>query len=175
MNIKKAIFSGFLRWRDYKGRASRSDFWLFVGFMVITFIGASFLDSLLFGAEVDPETGAFTTMRLFTFLSIIIPFAPFFTLVVRRLHDLNLTGWWSCLILSSIIPGGEAYGFLILAVMCMLPGSIGDNPYGKDPVDRPAPPAPKPAQVKKKKRPAPQPKPQSETPPPPAPPRDQQD
>lgn len=51
--------------------------------------------------------------------------------VINRLHDLNLSGywWWAIWILSSLTYGVAA--IIILILLCVLPGTKGDNKYGK--------------------------------------------
>ena len=46
---------------------------------------------------------------------------------VRRLHDIDKTGWW---ILIGFIP---IIGTIILLIFAFLPGTAGDNKYGADP------------------------------------------
>lgn len=47
---------------------------------------------------------------------------------VKRLHDLNITGWW---IPVAYVPGvGQ---LLKLGVLGLLPGTIGSNRFGRDP------------------------------------------
>lgn len=52
---------------------------------------------------------------------------PALALQVRRLHDLNLSGWWLLLALLPYL--GQA---ALLVALC-LPGTRGDNRFGADP------------------------------------------
>ena len=58
------------------------------------------------------------------FVLIIIYFVSGAALVVRRLHDIGLTGW---LIFCSFIPGAN---FIFFVAMLLLPGTNGHNAYG---------------------------------------------
>lgn len=46
---------------------------------------------------------------------------------VRRLHDMNQSGWWAAL---SIIPG---LNIIVLLMLASVPGTNGPNRYGLDP------------------------------------------
>ena len=54
----------------------------------------------------------------------ILLFCTQITLTIRRLHDINLIGWWY---LIGFVP---FIGGIILIVMCIWPGTDGENKYG---------------------------------------------
>ena len=92
--MKAAIIDGYKRWNDYSGRTSRSQFWWFYLFVLITpYITLSI--SLLF-------TFIFSLLDLdfLSNLSIVISFLfliniPVFIAVgVRRMHDVGKSGWF---------------------------------------------------------------------------------
>lgn len=79
------------------------------------------------------------TMRLPFLFAILILVWPFVAITVKRLHDLNLSGWWALLILAApfaarligIYPSTLLlFGFLLLST---LSGTSGDNRFGTDP------------------------------------------
>ena len=51
-----------------------------------------------------------------------------YTLAIRRLHDLEMTGW---LVLVFLIP---YINFLFALVLFFAPGTFGSNRYGQDPI-----------------------------------------
>ncbi len=142
-------------YRLIEGRSSRREFWMFVLFVVLVYIAAF---AVLFGvmggagmAMTNPTdigslmagTGALVMILL------IIPFYIFLLLTgvasvavtIRRLHDLNLTGWvylaypfllfvaaWLWAPLVFVV----AIGWIVLMV---LPGTKGANKFGSDPTD----------------------------------------
>ena len=115
MNFKnycKTYFTDiiFKRFFDFKGRDGRKVFWLFTLNM---FIINSLLGSISAGL-----------------LSIIVSFAvllPSLGLSVRRLHDINFSGWW---VLIGFIP---FIGVVALIVFACIPGTQGENKYGPVP------------------------------------------
>ena len=76
MNFQTAIRSGFQNYANFKGRASRSEYWWWVLFTVLAEIVASAIQSSLGNAA-----------SLLTLL-------PTIAVAVRRMHDTNHKGWW---------------------------------------------------------------------------------
>ena len=92
--MKAAIIDGYKRWKDYSGRTSRSQFWWFNLFVLITpYITLSI--SLLF-------TFIFSLLDLdfLSNLSIVISFLYLINIPVsiavgvRRMHDVGKSGWF---------------------------------------------------------------------------------
>lgn len=81
MEFPQAIESGFTKYFDFQGRASRSEFWYFQLFLILGGIAVNILD--VFGG------GGMLT--LLWNIAIII---PSISIVFRRFHDLGRTGWW---------------------------------------------------------------------------------
>lgn len=100
---------------DFQGRATRSEYW----FAVLMLLLAIFALFSLIDALGEPG------LALFGLFSLVI-IIPFLSLVVRRLHDTDKSGFW---LLIYIVPFG---GFILLVFFC-LEGTKGDNKYGPDP------------------------------------------
>ena len=64
------------------------------------------------------------------FVSFIGLIVPTIVLIVRRLHDIGMSGW---LLLILLIP---YVGLILLAGTSLLPGTVGPNSYGDDPRGR---------------------------------------
>jgi uncharacterized membrane protein YhaH (DUF805 family) len=118
MDFGQAIKSGFRHYVSFSGRAARSEFWYWSLFVVIVTIGAGIADHALF----DEESTA-----LFGPLVSLIFFLPGLAVAVRRLHDLDRTGWW-ILIAFTII------GIIVLLVWDCIKGTTGTNRFGPDPL-----------------------------------------
>ncbi|MCK5852897.1 DUF805 domain-containing protein [bacterium] len=102
---------------DFSGRASRKEYWMFI-LINILISGAL----LLISFKVD----------VVIFLAILYTLAmaiPYTAVSVRRMHDINKSGW---MILVEIIPLIGAIWFLILTVT---ESTHGSNQYGPDPKD----------------------------------------
>jgi uncharacterized membrane protein YhaH (DUF805 family) len=93
-----------------QGRASRSEFWWFMLATILIEAGLNMLAAFL------PLSDAITD--LFHLLMII----PGITVAVRRLHDIDRTGWWVLLPFTVI-------GSLLLLFWQVQPGDAGPNRY----------------------------------------------
>ena len=86
-----AIKSCFLKYATFKGRATRSEYWLWVLFTAVAGILFFILDNIL-GTLIVTKTG--NTLGLLNFIFQISVFLPSLAVSVRRLHDVNKSGWW---------------------------------------------------------------------------------
>ncbi|CAH2603070.1 putative inner membrane protein [Rhodovastum atsumiense] len=120
MEFVPAVRQAFQRYVDLKGRASRSEYWWFILFTVLVSFICGILDMVL-----DSVIG---TGDLLLPLGTIALLVPSITVAVRRLHDLDRSGWW---VLLGLIP---VIGEIILIVWFATPGSPGPNRYGGDPL-----------------------------------------
>lgn len=119
----KYYLSVMTNYAEFNGRARRKEFWMFVLFnIIITFI-AMILDSLL-GTTNPTLVVAGGYLEL---IVAVIHFVPGLAVTVRRLHDINKSGWFMCVIFIPLA------GFIWLLVMECTNGTKGDNEYGPDP------------------------------------------
>lgn len=93
---------------DFRGRASRSEYWWFYLFSVLAIF-----------------TGALISLAALNLFALAL-FLPSLATSVRRLHDVGRSGWW---LLLGLIPFG---GFVVLywSVKASDPGA---NRYGEGP------------------------------------------
>jgi len=117
MNFTEAIRSGFANYVNFSGRATRSEFWLWALFTFIGSVAAGILDVAIFSdnAGVSPLSGVFS----------LITFLPSLALWVRRLHDINRTGWWVLIAVTLI-------GIIVLIYWACQRGTPGTNRFGPD-------------------------------------------
>lgn len=108
---------------DYSSRSSRKEFWVFHVITLGVLMTLWLLALLLFIVNLDGL--AFISLILAGALSIGV-MVPSLSLFVRRLHDINLSGW---LMLLGLIP---FIGGFILLVFALLPSSLGVNKYDKN-------------------------------------------
>jgi len=119
MTFGRAVEVGFDNYSTFAGRASRSAFWYWALFEVLAGIAATVADALL---------GTVGVVSLLTTLGL---FLPGLAVSVRRLHDVNKTGWNY---LWMFIP---VLGWLYLLILFVQAGTPGPNQYG-DHADQPA-------------------------------------
>ena len=111
---------------NFEGRARRKEYWMFVLFNMIFAIIAMVIDNVLgitYGYELF--YGPFYTIYALGML------IPTLAVLVRRLHDIDKSGWW---VFISLIPIIGGIWLLILTIMDSTPG---ENEYGPNPKEDP--------------------------------------
>lgn len=128
-----AVQRFFKKYATFSGRASRSEYWWWalVAFAVgvvlniITSVAGAAGSTVTADGTPVPGPGALVGSILLIIWGLAV-IVPSFALLVRRLHDANLSGWLALLILVPFL------GALALIVMAILPS----NPAGQR-FDRP--------------------------------------
>lgn len=122
----------------FTGRARPKEFWMFqlalgivtiVLFLVVWILMYAFgRTAYLTGGEQGLNNSLGILMALYFVMLgfLILSYLPGLAVSVRRLHDINLSGWF---MLLALVPGGN----LALLVMVCLPGTIVPNQYGSNP------------------------------------------
>jgi uncharacterized membrane protein YhaH (DUF805 family) len=118
MGFTEAISSGFSKYVTFSGRASRSEYWYWILFATIVAIVATIIDLILFPLSSVQPVSTIASLALFL---------PGLAVAIRRLHDIDRTGWWF-LIAFTII------GLIVLLVFFCMKGTTGPNRYGPDPL-----------------------------------------
>ena len=126
MNFVEATKTCFIKYADFSGRASRSEYWYFSLFMLLLSICSMIIDSIIAGVpfwEYDDWTGP--ASLIVTILTIL----PALGVSVRRLHDIDKSGWWILIAFTFI-------GFILLIHWAIKESNIGDNQFGSDPLEK---------------------------------------
>ena len=125
--IEKSLFTYFIEaftknYVNFKGRARRKEYWGFTLFYALIFA--------ILGAF------AFTGIGVILFLVVfVVTLPPSISLTVRRLHDINLSGWFTLYMLIMLIPViGEGGAIIISIVIRVVQGSAESNKFGENPV-----------------------------------------
>jgi uncharacterized membrane protein YhaH (DUF805 family) len=100
----------------FSGRATRAEYWLFFLFYMMTIFAGAGIDYLL--GTYDDDTFYF---MMFFGLSL---WFPLISVQVRRLHDINRSGYWWFI---NIVPLG---GFIWFIALLLIPGNKGVNDFG---------------------------------------------
>ena len=111
------MFEALKKYAVFDGRSTRKEYWLFVLLYIILIIVFNVLDVLL-------------SSSIFVVLVPLALLIPQLAVIVRRLHDINCSGWWILLALVPIL------GSIILFVMMLIDGTKGKNRFGDDPKGR---------------------------------------
>ena len=85
MTFTESISTCFGKYADFNGRASRSEYWWFYLFFILTNVAGSLISETL---------GALVFLGLFL---------PCISVCTRRLHDTNSSGWMQLLFLIPLV------------------------------------------------------------------------
>ena len=119
---------------DFSNRTSRKDYWLFILMNIIVNIVLSFAIVKIFGYNIDISKISSleelklisrTTVGLINIIWYVINLIPSLSISVRRMHDINKSGW---AILVLIIP---LVGWIIYLIFTLRASVNANNNYGK--------------------------------------------
>ena len=113
MTFGQAIGSCFNKYATFSGRAARAEYWYFVLFNLLLSLAAGIVDA---GSGVASG------------VAVLVTFLPGLAVTVRRLHDIDRSGWWTLIFLLPVI------GAVMLVVWLASRGTAGPNRFGMDPL-----------------------------------------
>lgn len=117
--IRTALLSVYLdRFSCFQGRAGRKEFWYAV-LPTVAFIIAS--TSVLHSL---PDSLGKELLEVLLLLAVLFVLTPWIALIVRRLHDMGLSGWYALIL---VVPW---VGRLFILVCALFP-SEGPNKWGR--------------------------------------------
>lgn len=99
----------------FEGRARRTEYWMFALFNLII--------SIVLGV-IDGAAGSSGALSGVYALAVLLPAIG---VSIRRLHDVDRTGWWLLIVLIPLI------GLLLLLVFTVQDSTPGENRYGPNP------------------------------------------
>ena len=120
MGFVEAITSAFKRYVNFRDRACRSEYWWFVLFGLLGSLVVGLVETAI---GIDPDGGIFSTVFGLAIL------LPSLAVGVRRLHDIDRSGWWLLLWFIPLV------GMIVLIVWACKRGTPGHNRFGPDPLD----------------------------------------
>lgn len=107
------FLDAFKKYADFTGRARRQEYWMFVLFYFIFYIGCVVIDVVL-------------GMTLIEILFSLTLFIPSISIAARRLHDTGRSGWWQLIALIPVLG-------LIVLIYFLVQDSHDTNSYGANP------------------------------------------
>ena len=118
----KWFIKSIYKYAKFSGRAQRKEFWMYTLFYIIFGTILWYIDTT---HSVNIGNDKYGILFLFYNLVLLLPTLG---VSVRRLHDVDESGW---MLLLFVIP---VIGFLWLLVLFLTTGSKKDNKYGKSPL-----------------------------------------
>lgn len=98
MSFVESVRTCFVKYADFKGCASRSEFWWWALFSLVVYLVLSFISSKL--------------ALVFSLATLL----PYLAVTARRLHDTDRSGWWQLIALIPLV------GWIIVLVWCAQEG-----------------------------------------------------
>ena len=124
------FFKALSQWTDYRTRARRTEFWLFVLVAWLLEVFAVALTATMINSAVDSDAmtvdkNAITTLGwVFVWVTAalwLFFLFPLLAVTVRRMHDLGHSGWWA--IFLFVVP-------IVVWIMALFDGQPMTNRYG---------------------------------------------
>jgi uncharacterized membrane protein YhaH (DUF805 family) len=133
MSFTNAVKAYFLKWNDFRSRSSRSEYWWATLFVTLAGFPLGFIVGFVIGFLSVTAGFSETTMEN-VLVIIMLPVQIFIIiastcLVIRRLHDVDRSGWWYLIIFTIV-------GMIPLFIWYCTRGTDGDNRFGKDPLEQ---------------------------------------
>lgn len=122
MTYKQSIVTVFNNYANFRGRASRSEFWYFYLFTCLVswaLLGLSYI----VGSVEHPNI--FFSLLSYAFSLLIL--IPSLAVAVRRMHDIGRGGGWIFIALVPVI------GWIWYIVLAATPSEPGENRFGPRP------------------------------------------
>tara|TARA_B100001093_G_scaffold496612_1_gene542531 strand:- start:137 stop:520 length:384 start_codon:yes stop_codon:yes gene_type:complete len=124
MNFKESIVSGLTNWKNFSGRASRSEFWYFYSLCAFIIFLLGLVDQFFLYNFTGIVSFLVNTVILILQSVIVIPAV---SLISRRLQDRSISGWWQLSYITVI-------GVYVILVLLMLPAKEDENKWGRNPL-----------------------------------------
>ena len=124
MSFTESLSTCFKKTFVLKGRASRSEFWWFQLLFSVCYY------TLIIINETGSAVSGIEALFWICIGIVIVCLIPQFTVTIRRLHDIDKSGFF---ILIALIP---FIGSLILLFILITEGTKGKNRFGKNPLKK---------------------------------------
>ena len=105
----------------FDGRAGRPEYWFYALFNTLFFFILQFLSSML---GLQYAMNELITVYPLASIWQVVTFVPSLAVGVRRMHDINRSGFWLLFLLLPLI------GWLLIMIFALLKGNDDDNDYG---------------------------------------------
>ena len=141
---------------NFRGRATRSEFWWFSLLMFLVYVALFIMSSVGIATSEDPQLWGLlaqvgSTGTMVWFLVTIIPVSAVW---FRRLHDSNKSGWWYVFTIMTgfggfvfvalsalqnevaftvgmVLEVASGIGGIVLLIFALLPSTTGPNRFGE--------------------------------------------
>ncbi|ARE41894.1 Integral membrane protein [Rhodovulum sp. P5] len=116
-----AVKTVLSKYATFSGRAPRGEYWWWVLFVFIVLFITGMIDAVIFAPMTGGGPDAGQPLSFLVSLGLLL---PNLAVGVRRLHDIDKSGWW---LLIGLIP---ILGALVLIYFFVQKGTEGGNRFG---------------------------------------------
>jgi uncharacterized membrane protein YhaH (DUF805 family) len=117
------VHVGGHKYAQFTGRSRRKEYWMFALVNAIIYCVLYAVALLLMMRNTNAGLAVMGLCVIYALAGLV----PGLAVTVRRLHDINKSGWW---ILIGLVP---FVGGIVLLVLTCIEGDPGDNLYGPNP------------------------------------------
>ena len=130
MSFLGAAKSYFVNCINFRSRASRSEYWWGILFVtLLSYLQGYVVSSVAVSAFSSPNAiDTYIKLGIAMLAIQVFHMVASTALTARRLHDVNMSGWWYLLAFTII-------GLIPLSIWFCTKGTIGRNRFGKDPLE----------------------------------------
>lgn len=121
----KIVLSSLRRFADYRTRSNRTEFWLFS----LAQYALATLSAILMSSATNGGNPLAALLGVAVGLAFLCSIPASIAMGVRRLHDINKSGWFLLLTLVPVV------GIFVVIPLLFFPGTPGDNQFGPVPQD----------------------------------------
>lgn len=122
VSVPKVVLS---KYATFSGRASRPEYWWWILALIIASAITGLIDGMIIAPMLGFEAFAENAGRPLTMLMSLAIFLPALGVSIRRLHDVDKSGWW---VLVGLVP---VVGALVLLYFYIQRGDEGANQFGE--------------------------------------------
>ena len=115
-------FEPLRRYFDFSGRSDRTEFWSYLLFVLAVFGACHALIELPHGENAYRLAAAGWLLGM---AAAVLLFSPTLAAIVRRLHDIDESGWYAVIVFVPL-------GVFVLFPVMLLPGTGDDNRFGPE-------------------------------------------
>ena len=126
MELMTAVQTVLRKYVDFSGRANRPEYWWWVLALVIATIVVAIVEGVILAPMLGFEVFASEAGQPLQLLLSLAAFLPSLAVAVRRLHDVDRSGWWYLIVLVPLVV------FLVLLYWFVQPGTEGGNQFGPE-------------------------------------------
>jgi len=89
------------KYADFNGRATRSEYWYFILFYILISIVLGLIDRFVINSQSGMSIDEATQGGFLQFIFALGLLIPMIAIGIRRLHDIEKSGWW---LLIGLVP-----------------------------------------------------------------------